>query len=114
MPSKHEALNQCCFNVGPVVDGWPKLKQHWFNALCLLSMCDDSNVFYCWESIADSVSAVYLFLKIHPSPPPQSDGVIQNKAATDTIRQAKIVPASQMIGNAEHAKTTLDQRTYGF
>ena len=46
-----------------------------------------------------------------PSP---SNGVIQNKATTDTIRQAKIVPASQMVGNAKHAKTTLDQRIYGF
>ena len=40
-----------------------------------------------------------------------TNGVILNKAASDTIRQAKIVPESQMVGNTNHAKITLDQRT---
>ena len=30
IPSKHETLTQCCFNVGPTI------RQHWDNASCLL------------------------------------------------------------------------------
>ena len=32
LPSKHNRLNECCFDVGPA------LKQRWFNVSCLLVM----------------------------------------------------------------------------
>ena len=39
LPSKHDTLKQCCFNVGPsVCDAGPTLNQHCFNVACLLDM----------------------------------------------------------------------------
>ena len=37
VPSRHDMLNQCCFNVGPTSRTMAQtLKQHWFNVSCLL------------------------------------------------------------------------------